>query len=74
MTTSQMKRVRSKLAQAAKLTAEAHELTIAGHADYGLRELTARAAGDMEAAQRSLDMWDARNRANAEAIARDLGV
>jgi hypothetical protein len=72
MTASQMKRIRTKLARAADLTAEAHELAEAGHADYGLREITARAADDMTSAQRALGMYDDRNRANIEAIARSL--
>ena len=72
MTATQLKRIRTKLAKAAELTAEAHELARAGHGDYGLRELTARAADDMTNAQRALTMWDERNRMNAEAIARDL--
>jgi hypothetical protein len=72
MTASQMKRIRSKLDRAAKLTAEAHALSTAGHADYGLREITARAADDMTGTLRQLTMWDERNRANAEAIARSL--
>lgn len=72
MTATQMKRIRRKLEQAQTLTAEAHDLAVAGHAEYGLREITARAADDMAAAQRNLGMWDDRNRMNAEAIAREL--
>jgi hypothetical protein len=74
MTATQMKRIRRKLDQAAALTAAAHDLATAGHADYGLREITARAADDMSSALRQLGMWDDRARMNAEAIARDLEV
>jgi hypothetical protein len=72
MTANQLKRIRTKLAQAAKLTAEAHELALAGHGDYSLRELTAIAADDMTRAGRSLAAWDQRNRMNAESIKRTL--
>jgi hypothetical protein len=72
MTASQMKRIRRKIDQAATLMCEAHDLAVAGHADYGLREITARGADDMGSALRQLGMWDDRMRANAEAIARDL--
>lgn len=67
-----MKRLRAKLARSKELAAEAHELTRVGHADYSLKELTARAADDAASAVRQLEMWDQRMRINAEAIARDL--
>lgn len=72
MTSSQSKRIRAKLARAAELTKEAHELARAGHADYGLLEITARAADDLAAAQNNLRGYDDRMRMNAEAIARSI--
>ena len=72
MTATQMKRIRSKLAQAAHLTAEAYALANAGHADDDLRYITARASDDMKAAQRRLYARDERFAVNAERIARDL--
>jgi hypothetical protein len=76
MTASQMKRIRTKLAQAAALTAEAHDLAVKGGgyvAGYhSLREITARAADDMSQCIRNLEAMDIRDRQNAEAIARQL--
>jgi hypothetical protein len=72
MTASQMKRIRTKLAKAADLTAEAHDLAKAAHADSSLRDLTATAANDMANAQRSLKLWDERMARNAEAILSNL--
>lgn len=72
MTASQMKRIRTKLQQAALLTSDAHQLALDGHADYGLKELTARAADDMSAARRALQAWDDRMALHADAIAREL--
>ena len=73
MTATQMKRIRKRLNDAARLTDEAHEIAREGHADYDLIELTARAADDTRAAIRALEMRDQRMRMNAEAIARDIG-
>jgi hypothetical protein len=72
MTATQLKRIRTKLARAEALTHEAHELARAGHSDYAMRELTARAADDMTRAQRALEAWDARLAMSADAIRRDL--
>ena len=75
MTTSQMKRIRTKLDRARALTAEAHELAEAGHAEHaehGLRSITARAADQMDRTQSDLAAWDERNRQLAESLARQL--
>ena len=72
MTASQLKRIRSKLAQASKLAHEANDLATAGHADNSMRMLTARAADDMAGALRDLQAWDDRMAAHAEAIARGV--
>jgi hypothetical protein len=72
VTTNQLKRIRAKLDQAARLAIEANELATDGHAEYELRCITARAADDMDLARRSLKMWESHNAAAAAAIAREL--
>jgi hypothetical protein len=72
MTAAQMKRIQAKLERARVLAHEAHELARAGHGDYSLRELTARAADDMTSAQRALQALGIRDAIDAEAIARSL--
>lgn len=72
MTSTQMKRIRARLNNAARLTAEAYELATQYHATVDLREITARAADDMAATLRALDAMDARFAANAASIVADM--
>lgn len=72
MTSQQNRRIRKRLADAARLTSEAADIAEAGRANYSLREIVARAADDMSAAIRALDMMDARDRMAAESAMRDI--